>query len=100
MDEKVAHRVYAALGLPMGTSDLVEFDISEIDALLSLLLVSTVFGWSAVDDLFLVPGPPRCLLKTEHHGVMQVCFRSRDDLDEYVAAMERARFRLSFSAPG
>jgi hypothetical protein len=97
--ERVAHQIFVALGMPMGTNGIAAFDASERDALVSLLLVSTVFGWSAVDDLFLVPDPPRYLLKTEHHGLMQVCFRTRSDLDDYVRAMETARFALPSSAP-
>jgi hypothetical protein len=97
--ERVAHQILTSLGLPMGTEHIACFDVSEVDALLSLLLVSTIFGGSALDDLFLVLDPPRYLLKTEHHGVMQVCFRSRADLDDYVRAMETTRFPLPSSAP-
>jgi hypothetical protein len=88
-----------ALGLPLGTANIVEFSRSEQDKLLTLLFTTTIFGWSVYEDLYVVPDHGRYLLQTDHHNVIHVIFRSEADVNRWVEEMERRGFALPDEVP-
>ena len=91
--------ILEGLGLPLGTNAVVEFSRDEYDKLLTLLFTTTIFGWSVGEDLYVVPDHGRHLLQTDHHGVIHVSFRSREDMNRCIAEMERREFPLPDEVP-
>ena len=98
-NEMVQHRMLSGLGLPMGTADIVQFERSEDDKLLSLLLVTTIFAWSTGQDLYVVPDHARYILKAYHHDVVYAHFRTKTDLNRFVKGMEKDGFCLPTDVP-
>ena len=47
INEAVERRILKGLGLPLGTSDVVEIPREELDTLVALMFTTTVFGWSS-----------------------------------------------------
>lgn len=97
-NDVVEHHIYQGLGLPRGTSDVVEFMRAESGALLTLLFSTTVFGWSVGEDLYVVPDHARYLLQTNHHGLVHVEFRDAGDAAVWVEALEAQGFPLTAAA--
>jgi hypothetical protein len=50
----------------LGTADIVKFKHDDSDSLITLILSTTVFGWS-VGDLYIAPDHARYILQTDHH---------------------------------
>jgi hypothetical protein len=92
-------RILKGLGLPLGTADAVEFSRPEIDSLVTLLFLTTIFGWSVGDDMYVIPDNGRYIMKTDHHDVIHVSFRDTEDLDRLVEAMAGRGFALSDDLP-
>lgn len=98
-NDVIALRILRGLELPLGTADIVEFDQSEEDRLITLVFVTTIFGWSVGQDLYLVPDDGRYILKVTHHDVIDVAFRGQSDLERWVAGMEENGFALPTDVP-
>ena len=99
INDVVERCILGALGLPLGTAAVVEFTSAEFDKLLTLLFTTTIFGWSVGEDLYVVPDHGRHLLKTDHHDVIHVSFRSEDEVNRWVTEMNRRRFPLPDEVP-
>ena len=87
------------LGLPLGTSEVVEFTRAELDALITLIFSNTIFGWSIIDDLYVIPDDARYIIQTDHHEVIHVSFRQPEDLARFVKEMEDRGFPLPDELP-
>jgi hypothetical protein len=99
INDVVELRILDGLGVPLGTSAVLELSRSEFDKLVTLLFTTTVFGWSVAEDLYVMPDHGRYLLQTDHHGVIHVSFRSETDLDRSVAEMDHRGFPLPDAVP-
>lgn len=99
INDVVELRILHGLGLPLGTNKVLEFSRNESDRLVTLLFSTTIFGWCVDQDLYVVPNDGRHLLKTDHHGVIHVSFRTDDSLSLFVNEMDRRGFRLPSEVP-
>ena len=99
LNDAVELQIQKGLGLPLGTSDVVEFSRAEEVGLVTLLFSTTVFGWSVCEDLFVVPDHARYIVQTDHHDVIHVRFRSEADLEEFVRGMETREYFLPGDLP-
>jgi hypothetical protein len=95
----VEYQVFKGLGLPLGTTDVVEFERVDYQALLTLLFTTTVFGWSVGQDLYVVPDHARYVVQTDHHDVVHVEFSDVADIDNWVSTMAQAGFLLPERLP-
>ena len=99
INDRVECCILRGLGLPLGTSAVVQFERSERDALITLLFSTTVFGWSVREDLYVVPDHGRQILRTDHHGVVHVSFPARGDIEHWVSTMSEKGFDLPRELP-
>ena len=99
INDSVELTILRGLGLPLGTEEVVSFAHDERDALVTLLFSTTVFGWSAGQDLYLVPDHARQVLQTDHHDAAHVLFSNPGDLDRWVTGMSAAGFDLPADLP-
>lgn len=99
VNEEVEVQILSGLGLPMDTANIVEFDRVERRQLVTLLFVTTVFGWSVGEDLYVVPDHGRFIMKASHHHVVHADFREESSLREFVGGMAEARFDLPDQVP-
>jgi hypothetical protein len=99
INDVVELNILKGLGLPLGTADVVTFDRSELDALVTLMFVTTIFGWSVAEDLYIVPDHARYVLQTDHHNVIHVAFRNPADVDEWVKRMDERGYSLPEDVP-
>jgi hypothetical protein len=98
-NNRVEFQILKGIGLPIGTAAVVEFDRAECDQLITLLFSTTVFGWSVGEDLYVVPDHAQYILMTSHHDVIHVCFRTLNDLQQFVSGMEKEKFQLPKRIP-
>lgn len=91
--------ILEGVGVPLGTSDVVEFNRDESDRLVTLLFSTSIFGWSVGEDLYLVPDHGRYILKTDHHGVVHVEFQNVQDIGAWVSGMSERGFTLPDDPP-
>jgi hypothetical protein len=99
INDVVELRILEGLGLPLGTNTVVEFSRNEHDRLVTLLFITTIFGFSVGDDLYVVPDHGQHLLQTDHHGVIHVSFRTEESLNRCVDEMARRGFQLPGEVP-
>jgi hypothetical protein len=99
VNDAVELRILEGLGMPLGTADVVVFDLNDFDTLTTLLFSTTIFGWSGGQDLYVVPNHARQVLQTDHHGVIHVSFRDPSDTGHWVAEMSRRGFDLPDELP-
>jgi hypothetical protein len=99
INDQIEHSIFRGIGLPEGTSHIVEFDYSERVPLITLLLATTIFGFAAGDDLFLVPDTARGILQTDHHGAIHAAFREEAPMSEFIRGMERKGYSLPDDVP-
>jgi hypothetical protein len=99
INDLVEHEILRGLGLPMGTASIVEFARSESSALVTLLFSTTIFGWSVGEDLYVIPDDTRYILKTDHHDAVHVEFRNSEDVQAWVAEMDKRGFPLPDELP-
>jgi hypothetical protein len=97
--ERVEHQILRGLGLPLGTTEVIEFAPTDRDILLTLLFTTTVFGWSVGQDLYVVPDHTRYVLQTDHHDVVHVDFRDPSDIERWVTTMAGHGFPLPERLP-
>ena len=53
LNDRIEFAILKGIGLPMGTGSVVEFDRAEIDALVTLVFSTSIFGWSATKTFML-----------------------------------------------
>ena len=99
INDCVEFAILDGIGIPIGTSDVVEFSRDESTELVTLLFSTSIFGWSAGEDLYVVPDHGRCLLQTDHHEVMHVQFGQPADAATWVRAMTERGFPLPDEPP-
>jgi hypothetical protein len=99
INDGVELQILKGLGLPLGTAAVVEMSRDERDTLVTLIFATTIFGWSVGDDLYVVPNHGRCLLQTDHHGVIHVSLRADGDLAGFVDGMQARGFPLPDAVP-
>jgi len=99
INDVVELRILEGLGIPLGTADVLKFERSELDRLVTLMFATTIFGWSVAEDLFVVPDHARYVLQTDHHNVLHVTFRDPADVDRWISEMERREFTLPQDLP-
>jgi hypothetical protein len=99
INDVVELRILQGLGLPLGTTDIVEFQRAEFDSLVTLLLSTTVFGSSVGQDLYVVPDHARQILKTDHHDAIHVSFRDAAEVQSWISRMAELGFRLPDELP-
>jgi hypothetical protein len=99
INDQIEHAIFHGVGLPDGSSDIIEFSESERVQLVTLLFATTVFGWSAGDDLFLVPDTALGILQTDHHGVIHASFRDERSMSAFIRRLEAEEFPLPVDVP-
>jgi hypothetical protein len=99
LNDVIELRILRGLGLPLGTADIVEFGYDEFDTLITLILSTTIFGWSVGEDLYIVPDHARHILQTDHHDVLHVSFRTPEEIERWVSVMEERGFPLPEDVP-
>jgi hypothetical protein len=77
INDVVELQILEGLGLPMGSGDIVSFDRTELNRLVTLMFSTTIFGWSVGEDLYVVPDHANCILQTDHHDVIHVVDETR-----------------------
>ncbi len=98
-NELVEMTILRGLGLPLGTTDAVEFERGELSQLITLLFTTTVFGWSVAEDLYVVPDHGREFLKCSHDDVVHAIFRDANDVQSWVQKMSKRGFDLPTEPP-
>jgi hypothetical protein len=99
LNDVIELRILRGLGLPLGTADIVEFSHDEFDTLITLILSTTIFGWSVGEDLYVVPDHARYILQTDHHDVIHISFRTSEEVDRWVSVMAERGFSLPDEVP-
>lgn len=99
INDVIEWRILKGLGLPLGTANIVEFDASELDSLVTLIFSTTIFGWSVGEDLYVIADTGRYLMQTDHHDVIHVSFRQPEDLEQFVQGMDKVGFPLPIEPP-
>jgi hypothetical protein len=99
INSRVKHQILTGIGIPMGTSEIVEFSRSDTDRLITLLLTSTSFGCTEYDDLFLMPDNAQFVMKTSHHDVVEIAFGTEQALTQFVDGMQAKGYSLPYDLP-
>jgi hypothetical protein len=99
INDVVEFQVLKGLGLPLGSTKVIEFARADLAALVTLLFSTTVFGWSVGEDLYVVPDHARFVLKTDHHEVVHVKFRDAQDVAPWVEELKSRGFSLPDELP-
>jgi hypothetical protein len=99
VNDLVEFRILSGLGLPLGTADIVQFDIEELDFLITLIFSTTIFGWSVGEDIYVVPNHGRQFIKVSHHNVIHVDFRDNADVQKWKRRMLDEGYPLPTEVP-
>jgi hypothetical protein len=97
--DQVEAQILAGLGVPTGSSDILEFEKAEYGTLLSLLFCATVLGWSTEHDLYLIPDHAGYVVQTDHHRVVHVSFRNQVELEQFIGGMSASNYHLPEASP-
>lgn len=87
------------IGIPVGTAEVLQFQHDDLGRLISLLLITSIFGWSVGHDLYVVPDNAQYILKTDHHGIIHVEFRNEGDANAWASRMNERGFQLPDGVP-
>ena len=98
-DYVVEQCIFRGLGLVIGSSDVLAFDRSEINALITLLFDTSIFGWSIGEDTYVIPDHGRAFLKMSHHEVIHASVRGEAEIKLWVESMSKAGFDLPIDPP-
>jgi hypothetical protein len=99
VNDVVEHRLLSAIGMPMGSDHVVEFRREEGDNLVALMFLTTIFGWSVGEDLYVVPDHARTIVKVSHHNVVEADFRDARAMEGWVSEMEKRGYPLPSEPP-
>lgn len=94
INDVIELKILEGLKLPLGTANIVNFNKSEINALITLIFSTTIFGWSVGEDLYIVPEHAKNIVEVNHHGVIYVSFRTEDSMRAYIKGMKKHEFHL------
>jgi len=99
MDDGVELLILKGLGVPLGSSAVLQFPRADRESLVTLLFSTTIFGRSVGEDLYVVPDHARQLLQTDHHNVVHVSLADSRDLHRWIAKMSAEGFDLPDEPP-
>ena len=99
VNDGVEFELLKGIGIPCGTAGVLNFQRDDLNHLISLLLVTSIFGVSVGDDLYVVPDNAQYVLKTDHHGVIHVEFRNEDNVNAWTLKMSEGGFPLPDDLP-
>jgi hypothetical protein len=99
VNDGVEFELLKGIGIPCSTAGVLNFQRDDLNHLISLLLVTSIFGWSVGDDLYVVPDNAQYVLKTDHHGVIHVEFRNEDNVNTWTLKMRERGFPLPDDLP-
>jgi len=99
LNDKIEFGILKSVGLPMGTTDVLRFDLMEIDRLITLIFSTSIFGWSVNEAPYIVPDTAQYIAKTDHHGVIHVSFRDSDDMQAFVRFLAERKILLPEELP-
>ena len=71
----IQRAILGGIGVPLDTADILEFERSDYERLLTLLFTVSVFAWAVIDDLYLVPDHAKQFAKVSHHDKVLVTLR-------------------------
>jgi len=77
----------------------VQFARSELDCALAVMLCSATFGWSAPNDLYVVPDTCDMFLMVDHHDVVWAEFATAVRCHQYVDALAKEGIVLPTEPP-
>lgn len=98
-DYSVEQCIFRGLGIVIGSADVLAFGRSEIDALITLLFNTSIFGWSIGEDTYVIPDHGGGFLKVSHHEVVHASVRSEVEINQWVKSMSKAGFDLPADPP-
>lgn len=99
INDVIEFELLKGIGIPLGTADALGFRRDDLYRLVSLLFVTSIFGWSVGEDLYVVPDNGRYILKMSHHDVIHVEFRYEGDVDIWISKMAEQGFALPDDPP-
>ena len=88
---KVWARILQKLGIPSYFKGAVIFNRNELTDLLSVSFVQIAFAWSVADDLYLIPDHGQQIIKTDHHGFVEVSFLDKNRLEKFTAELAKSK---------
>lgn len=98
-NDTIEFELLKGIGIPLGTAEVPEFQDGDLYSLVSLLFVTSIFGWSVGEDLYVVPDNAQYILMMSHHGVVHVKFRNEGNIDTWVSKMTERGFPLPDDPP-
>jgi len=99
INDNIEFALLKGIGIPVGTAEVLQFQHADLNHLISLLLVTSIFGRSVGEDLYVMPDNAQYILKTDHHGVIHVEFRNEGDVNAWVSKMNERGFQLPDDLP-
>jgi hypothetical protein len=99
MTDRVRDNILTSAGVPLGFEGAVRYSDAETHKLVTAIFAQLVFGWSVVDDLFVVPDHGRQFLQTDHHDVVHVCFADEKQIEPFIAHMAGEKYLLPDEPP-
>lgn len=88
----IERAILSGIGMPLGTADVVRFARSDWAALLAAMFSASVFSWSVIGDLLVVPDNARCFMLVSHHDLIYATFRHAEDAENLSQEMQRREF--------
>lgn len=99
LNDNVEYEFLKGIEIPLGTAEVLQFHRDNFYQLISLLVITSIFGWSVGEDLYVLPDSARYILKISHHNAVHVEFRNEGDLNAWVAGMSEKGFALPDDLP-
>jgi len=99
INDCVEFKILNGIGIPAGTSEVIEYTQDETPSLVTLLFATSIFGWSVGEDLYVIPDHGKFILKADHHSAMQVEFAQQADISKWTQIMADRGFPLPDDLP-
>lgn len=99
VNDNIELEILKGLKIPLGTADILEFSKSEINALITLIFSTSIFGWSVNEDLYIISDNAKFIVQTDHHGVIHVSFKDAKDMKQFIKNMSENGFPLPNDVP-
>ena len=99
VNDSVEFELLRGIGTPCGTTRVLNFQRDDLNHLIALLLLTSIFGRSVGQDLYVVPDNAQYILKTDHHGVIHVQFRNEENVNAWTLKMSERGFPLPDDLP-
>ena len=101
--ERIAQSVQDVIlrgaGVPPDLHGAVRFTRDELPKLVTVIFAKLAFGWSVIDDLFVVPDHGRQFLQTDHHDVVHVEFSDSKYIAPFIKHMADEDYALPTELP-